>query len=55
MNLHPSTSTFTRRVAHQRKLLHSPATGMNILSCDLLGPTFQQKKIQLKSVHKQKS
>ena len=31
------------------------ATGVNILSRDPLGPSFQQKKIELKSVHKQKS
>ena len=29
--------------------------GVNILSGDPLGPSFQQKKIELKSVHKQKS
>ena len=30
-------------------------TGVNILSCDPLGDSFQQKKIELKLVHKQKS
>ena len=30
-------------------------TGVNILSRDPLGPSFQQKKEFLKSVHKQKS
>ena len=29
--------------------------GVNILSPDPLGPSFQQKKIELKSVHKLKS
>ena len=30
-------------------------TGVNILSCDPFGPSFQQKKIKSKSVHKQNS
>ena len=30
-------------------------TGVNILSRDPFGPSFQQKKIEVKSVHKQKS
>ena len=37
------------------KTFDSFVSGVHILPRDPLGPSFQQKKIELKSVHKQKS
>ena len=45
-----SKTTIIKMVSHDPFL-----TGVNILSRDPLGATFQQKKIQLKLVNKQKS